>query len=224
MLGGWGHVGPAGHLALSMSCVAGDWFFNRMYWTIARATGRRPLAFFSPIHGAVTFLVARDGVLLDRAAMARRTGLEPPAAEGDTLTTSDDWPFLYIRPGVVPWGYIVVLSYILILALVTVRPVFGLGSPGSAPFDWPLFFMGAAFLLIETRGVTSISLLFGSTWISNAAVFSGILAMVLAATLVVRGRRWPPRSRGSSPCSRRLRSSGGFRSDGCTRFPWRPGA
>ena len=187
---GWSHVGPAGHLSLSMSCVAGDWFFTRMYWTIAKATGRRPLAFFSPIHGAVTFIVAREGVRLDRAAMARRTGLEPLAAEGATLTTSDDWPFLYIRPGVVPWGYIVVLSYILALALVTVRPVFGLGSPGSAPFDWPLFLMGAAFLLIETRGVTSISLLFGSTWVANAAVFSGILAMVLAATLVVRGRRW----------------------------------
>jgi hypothetical protein len=187
---GWSHVGPAGHLSLSMSCVAGDWFFTRMYWTIAKATGRRPHAFFSPIHGAVTFIVAREGVRLDRAAMARRTGLEPVAAEGATLTTSDDWPFLYIRPGVVPWGYIVVLSYILALALVTVRPVFGLGSPGSAPFDWPLFLMGAAFLLIETRGVTSISLLFGSTWVANAAVFSGILAMVLAATLVVRGRRW----------------------------------
>jgi hypothetical protein len=187
---GWSRVGPRGHLSLSMSCVAGDWFFNRMYWTITKATGKAPRAFYSQIHGAVTFLVARDGVRLDEGVMAQRIQLMPSAAEGDTQTTSDDWPFLYIRPGAFPWGYLVVLAYILALALVTVRPVFGLGSPGAPSFDWPLFFMGAAFLLIETRGVTSTSLLFGSTWVANAAVFSGILIMVLAATLIVRGGRW----------------------------------
>jgi hypothetical protein len=187
---GWNRVGPRGHLSLSMSCVAGDWFFNRIYWTIAKATGKAPRAFYSEIHGAVTFLVARDGVRLDEGVMAQRLALTPSAAESDTQTTNDDWPFLYIRPGAFPWGYLVVLAYILALALVTVRPVFGLGSPGAARFDWPLFFMGAAFLLIETRGVTSTSLLFGSTWVANAAVFSGILLMVLAATLIVRGRHW----------------------------------
>lgn len=187
---GWNRVGPRGHLSLSMSCVAGDWFFNRIYWTIAKATGKAPRAFYSPIHGAVTFIVARDGVRLDEAVMARRVSLSPSVVEDNTLTTTDDWPFLYIRPGTFPWGYLVVLAYILALALVTVRPVFGFGSPGAPPFDWPLFLMGAAFLLIETRGVTSISLLFGSTWVANAAVFSGILIMVLAATLVVRGRHW----------------------------------
>jgi len=187
---GWNRVGPRGHLSLSMSCVAGDWFFNRMYWTIARATGKVPRAFYSEIHGAVTFIVPRDGVRLDERLMAQRINLMPSATLGDTRTTSDDWPFLYIRPGAFPWGYLVVLAYILALAAATVRPVFGLGSPGSPSFDWPLFFMGAAFLLIETRGVTSTSLLFGSTWVANAAVFSGILIMVLAATLIVRGRGW----------------------------------
>jgi len=187
---GWNHVSPAGHLSLSMSCVAGNWFFNRMYWTIAKATGKAPLAFYSPIHGAVTFIVARDGVALNQSVMSHRPRIVPSSDEKDTQTTSDDWPFLYIRPAIVPWGYLVVLAYILTLALVTVRLVFGLGSRENPSFDWPLFFMGAAFLLIETRGVTSISLLFGSTWISNAAVFGGILVLVLAATLIVGRGRW----------------------------------
>ncbi len=52
--------------------------------------------------------------------------------------------------------------------------------------------MGAAFLLIETRGVTDLSLLFGSTWIVNAAVFAGILATAWAANAIVRRRgAWP---------------------------------
>ena len=52
-------------------------------------------------------------------------------------------------------------------------------------FDLTLFLMGAAFLLIETRGITSLSLLFGSTWVVNASIFSGVLTMVLLANLVV---------------------------------------
>jgi len=45
--------------------------------------------------------------------------------------------------------------------------------------------MGAAFLLIETRGVTTLSLLLGSTWIVNAAVFGGVLVMALLANEAV---------------------------------------
>lgn len=40
-------------------------------------------------------------------------------------------------------------------------------------------------MLIETRGVTTLSLLFGSTWMVNSAIFAGILIMVLAANLTV---------------------------------------
>ena len=44
-----------------------------------------------------------------------------------------------------------------------------------------LFFMGAAFLLLETRNVVQFALLFGTTWFVNALVFAGVLLAVLAA-------------------------------------------
>ena len=44
-----------------------------------------------------------------------------------------------------------------------------------------LFFMGAGFLLLETRNIVTFSLLFGTTWLVNALVFAGILVAVLAA-------------------------------------------
>ncbi len=47
-----------------------------------------------------------------------------------------------------------------------------------------MFLLGAAFLLLETRAVTQLSLLFGSTWIVNTSVFAGVLVMVLAANAV----------------------------------------
>jgi hypothetical protein len=49
-----------------------------------------------------------------------------------------------------------------------------------------LFFMGAAFLLIETENVVRFALLFGTTWFVNALVFGGILLSVLAAIEVSR--------------------------------------
>jgi hypothetical protein len=185
----WRRVGEGGHLSLAISCHAGRWFFERVYWTVAKATGQRPIAIQSPLHAAVTFLVPRAGVVLAADELARRTAVVPRGTIEETLTPSDDWPFLYVRPGVFPIGYLIVLGSLLAAAAWSVRRVFGLGRAG---FEWPLFLMGAAFLLIETRGVTSLSLLFGSTWLVNAAVFGGILAMVLAANLLVQ--RWRPQA------------------------------
>ena len=45
------------------------------------------------------------------------------------------------------------------------------------------FFLGAAFLLIETVSVTRFAMLFGSTWVVNSIVFSAILIVVLLSNL-----------------------------------------
>ena len=47
-----------------------------------------------------------------------------------------------------------------------------------------LFFMGAAFLLLETKSVVQFALLFGTTWFVNALVFLGVLLSVLVAVSV----------------------------------------
>jgi hypothetical protein len=185
----WRKVAPGGHLSLAISCLAGRWFFERVYWTVAKATGREPIALHSPLHGeTATFIVPAAGVELDAGQLAQRSRVYPFKTGEQTLTPTDDWPFLYIRPGVTPWGYFAVLGFLLLLTGVTVPRVYGMGRGGE--FDWPLFLMGAAFLLIETRGVTSLSLLFGSTWIVNSAVFGGILTMVLLANLAVQRWSW----------------------------------
>ena len=48
--------------------------------------------------------------------------------------------------------------------------------------------MGAAFMLLETKNVVQFSLLFGSTWLTNAMVFTGILLMVMGA--VYFNKKW----------------------------------
>ena len=179
----WKHVAPQGHLSVSFSVFAGSWISDRLYWTITRATGREPLALLHGMNYGCTYVVPGPEAHLDFE------GIEFPAAAPAQAakyvrTTSDDWPFLYVRPGVFPWGYVLVLGLIVILAAVSTPLAFGSKALGR-DFDPVLFLMGAGFLLIETRGVTSLSLLFGSTWVVNSAVFAGILLMALIANEAV---------------------------------------
>jgi hypothetical protein len=52
-------------------------------------------------------------------------------------------------------------------------------------FNWTMFFLGAGFMLLETKSVVHLALLFGSTWIVNSIVFFAILVMILLANLYV---------------------------------------
>jgi hypothetical protein len=63
--------------------------------------------------------------------------------------------------------------------------VYGAQSFQAGSFDLQMFLLGTAFILLETRMVTELSLLFGSTWIVNSCVFAGVLIMVLASNIVI---------------------------------------
>ncbi|MDB4891384.1 MAG: Spermidine synthase-like protein [Gemmatimonadetes bacterium] len=99
----------------------------------------------------------------------------------------DDWPYLYLSSRVVPAHYIAALIGVIVVTLL----MLGIGASDvlRRGFDGPMFFMGAGFLLVETKSVTEMSLLFGSTWTVNLLVFTSILVMVLCANLLVERRR-----------------------------------
>ena len=58
-------------------------------------------------------------------------------------------------------------------------------SRGRLPIDGRMFFLGAAFMLLETRAVVQLALLFGSTWLVNSLVFAAALILILLANLYV---------------------------------------
>jgi SAM-dependent methyltransferase len=181
----WRHLEPGGVLAVNFSVAGGPWLRDRIYRTLARATGTQPVLVEHGLHQGALFVAAREPARLQWSRAAPfPVSFEPPATIRYARPTSDDWPFLYLRPGIVPWGYLIVLASILAGAVVLVVITHGARTL-RAEFDWTLFLMGAGFLLIETRGVTSLSLLFGSTWVVNAAVFTGVLLMALLANLIV---------------------------------------
>jgi hypothetical protein len=102
---------------------------------------------------------------------------------GIDLLPSDDWPQLYLRGREIPWAPIgqgmVVIALLSLAILLAFAPVRRLRP------NWQMFFLGAGFMLLETKGVVHMALLFGSTWIVNSIVFFAILVMILFANLYV---------------------------------------
>ncbi|MDP9337038.1 MAG: spermidine synthase, partial [Actinomycetota bacterium] len=107
--------------------------------------------------------------------------------EASLRSDTDDFPFPYLVGRGIPAFYQVALLLILVASLIAVRAGAGPFRAMSSYVD--LFFMGAAFLLLETTNVVRFALLFGTTWFVNALVFGGILVSVYLAIAVTR--RWP---------------------------------
>ncbi len=97
---------------------------------------------------------------------------------------TDDHPFAYLVGGGIPGFYQATLLAILLGSLAAVRLAAGPFAQMRPYVD--LFFMGAAFLLLETSNVVRFALLFGTTWFVNALVFAGILVSVYIAIEVAR--------------------------------------
>ena len=102
---------------------------------------------------------------------------------------TDAWPFLYLRNPMIPalsWRGIAVMG-IVSLAMLW---LFGWkASAGPFSLNARMFLLGAGFMLLETKAVVHMALVFGSTWIVNTVVFSAVLVMILAANFWVLRRR-----------------------------------
>jgi spermidine synthase len=111
---------------------------------------------------------------------------------GTVRLPKDDWPFLYLRDAMIPGLNI---RSILLIAGLSFAIFFGVSPVRSFRPNWQMFLLGAAFMLLETKGVVHMALLFGSTWIVNSVVFFAILVMIMCSNLYVLAFRprnlWP---------------------------------
>ena len=95
---------------------------------------------------------------------------------------TDDWPFVYLPRPSFPALYLRGLAVVAAVSLAGIWLI----APRAAlrQFDWHMFFLGAAFALLEVKALITFALLFGSTWVVNSLVFFAILASVLIAVRV----------------------------------------
>jgi hypothetical protein len=175
------HLTPDGVFAM-YNYYREPWLIDRLAGTAQTAFGHVPCVdLFGGAQAVIT-------VALDEGEQSCATSYRPAGAV--IAPATDDSPFLYFTGGFVPAIYLWTLFGILLISLIAVR---ALGGPLGAMRPYAdLFFMGAAFLLLETRYVATFALLFGTTWLVNAMVFGGVLVIVLAAVETTRRFRTPP--------------------------------
>jgi SAM-dependent methyltransferase len=163
-------------------------FKNNTFWLNTNPSKNAKFNGFlsnDPQHGAVFDTFTYEGV----------EGFQKIApAQVDTtdvnLYPTDNWPFLYLKAKEIPFKpnqmgiYVVGGLSILVMLLFTWPVWFGNAGIRARP-NGQMFFLGAGFMLLETKGVVHMALLFGSTWIVNSVVFFAILVMILLANLFV---------------------------------------
>jgi SAM-dependent methyltransferase len=120
----------------------------------------------------------------ERAAWLRLTPASAsPEAEKPRFAT-DDWPFLYLQDRLIPDFNVRSTLSLGALGLAMILFFMPKGR-GRLRFDPRMFFLGAAFMLLETKAVVELALLFGSTWMVNSLVFFTALVLILLANLYV---------------------------------------
>ncbi len=152
------------------------WLKDRLAGTLAVTYGHAPCA--STAQGTLSMLTvsANPAAVHCRQVWPRPASVVPPA--------TDDHPFVYLDGDAIPSYYLLTLGMILLVSIVSVRVVGGPLRRMSGYVD--LFFMGVAFLLLETRSIVQFALLFGTTWFVNALVFAGVLVAVLVGVEISR--------------------------------------
>ncbi len=170
------------------------WLVDRLANTAAAAFGTEPMVHVHPAKDQLGVIVVGPRL----ATLARYP--DPPSEvtafnQGAPLAPSvrhvrdasvapatDNWPFLYMRRPQLPSHYTNALAVIL---LVSVLSVIGVVRGAVRKWSWEFFFLGAGFMLLETKSIIQFALLWGSTWVVASLVISSVLVMALLANWVV---------------------------------------
>jgi hypothetical protein len=164
---------------------------DRLYATLRTAFGTPPAAYYLGI--------VVNGVLMVEGAgrTTKLPQLVDASSELQTSTTkvipllvTDSWPFLYLTDRSIPGAVLVTSALFLLMVWMALRKAGCLAWKRSLP-HLHFFFLGAGFLLLETKAVTQLALLFGATWIVNSIVIGAFLVMALAANALAGTFRVP---------------------------------
>jgi SAM-dependent methyltransferase len=197
-----------GILAVTFTVHEG-WIADRIHGMLREAFGSDPLVFqgYRTASSGTVFLagepvrharVAYAGFTPRAAASgpswnyhALESGYLPGSAFSDpTILPRDNWPYLYLRDRELPVNYLT--SIIALLTLAVTATLWTMR--GGASVNLQFFFLGAGFLLVETKAMTELGLFMGSTWTVNVLVIVAVLILILLANALAT-RPWCPPSR-----------------------------
>ena len=170
------HLKPSDGVFAMYNYYRTTWLKNRLAGTLETAFGHAPCTVSE--HDDLSMLTISDNA----AAVHCRNVWQRPAHVVPPAT--DNNPNVYLDGNTIPGYYQVTLGLILLASLLSVRLAGGPIRRMTRYTD--LFFMGTAFMLLETKSIVQFALLFGTTWFVNALVFAGVLVAVYAAVELSR--------------------------------------
>ena len=173
-----------GVLSISFSLIRPE-LGHKLYLMLQDAfDGQSPVVYRTGYDEGYTFLIG--GELTERT-LDLPPGFQEVTAEfaGDQARvdkSTDDWPFFYMPVRKYPVSYIAMIIALLAISLVF---VFQFMPGAKRGFSVSCFFLGAGFMLVETKGITELALVYGSTWVVTSVVVAAILIMAFLSNWLV---------------------------------------
>ena len=174
----FGLLREGGLLSISFFSAGKPWLIDRLVTMVTSATGTPPLIYFRP-GGQVIVLVGKGFIPQGPSHFISFRRVELRSA--GTPEALDDWPYLYLRGRLIPSDYLITIGVLLVISSLF---IFLASDQRRKGIELHFFCLGAGFLLLETKSITTISLYFGTTWFVSMIVILGVLSMVLLANLV----------------------------------------
>jgi SAM-dependent methyltransferase len=161
---------------------------DRLFATLTRAFGVPPQVYRYD-SSRVIFVEGEAREAAARLELANLPNIteQLSSRKGTAVLATDTWPFLYLKTRTIPYSILWVLIFFLCGSAVLLRRTLRLPRLMNRQY-LHLFLLGAGFLLLETKAVTELSLLFGSTWVVNAVVISAFITMGLLANTIIMFR------------------------------------
>lgn len=167
--------------------VDNPWIAGRLFRLMQDAFGQDPIQFQTDVGGFDTsgrFFVTGSRERLASAIsdpwLASYLAAHSHMPMQNASLTTDDWPYFYQHEPGLPISVILISVAVLIIFGWFLRQTSGEGSTVDPHF----MLLGAGFMLLEAQIVSKMALLFGTTWVVNAVVVSGLLCLIVAANIV----------------------------------------
>ena len=174
-----------------------EYISDRMARSLEEVFGEKPICFRVPANGygwgGAAFVCGDLNAVRKRIAEQPRLAAlidkwqqeNPFNLPGTARLATDDWPYIYLETPHIPVLYYLLAAILVVLFL---RGMLKLevseAIRGWGRTSWHFFFLGAAFMLLETQNISKAAVVLGNTWLVNAVIITGILVMVLLSNAI----------------------------------------
>jgi spermidine synthase len=172
---------PTGTMVLAFASRR-SFVTTRLYRMLNAVFGVPPLAYWTRYDGSGVVFVEGNIPNLTATTEFPEISSSLRSDPAPVLLATDQWPFLFLKKKGLPVATLLALLSFAALAVISCGRLLRIHNFAS-PDRLHMFFLGAGFLLLEAKGVTQLSLLFGGTWVTNIVVITAFVVMAMTANI-----------------------------------------